>query len=516
MAISPRAPGTGMETPLKPPSPPAPRVVAPPPGSAVLALGLLVAVVLATATFQQLPMALLTLLALTAVAALAAVLVFARRRWISVVYLSSLALVSLPIDKYLGYRDHVGGWPGLRVAAADLLMLCLLPSVVLGWRSHGSPRPLPRSLIFVYGLLLAWYALSSLGAPRRDLAAFEMASAVHALLLAFCAAALFRRTYLAPILIVLAAQLTLHSSFAWAQAITGRSLGLGLGRGPAALVLESFEGGEQRIRPAGLFDHPIVYADSLLLGLPILVAGVYGTRSRLRIGLGCAVAFGLSGLVLTLSRGAWISSALAMVLLVVLAWRCGLLDLRALRRSLGTGLAVLALVSLLFGPLIVQRFAASREGNLRVRFELNGIALRMIAAHPFVGVGLNNFIPAMAAYDPHDVRRYFPAVVHNLYLLEAAESGLPGLLLFLALWGLMLAIAWRRLTSLEEPSLQWFALGIVAALSGFLFSQLTDFSHRLEPLRSVVWVDIGLLFGSLRGSLRTVRRGAVLRPPEAP
>ena len=33
---------------------------------------------------------------------------------------------------------------------------------------------------------------------------------------------------------------------------------------------------------------------------------------------------------------------------------------------------------------------------------------------------------------------------------------------------------------------------------GFLFSQLADFSHRIEPLRSMLWTWVGLLFAATR------------------
>jgi hypothetical protein len=36
---------------------------------------------------------------------------------------------------------------------------------------------------------------------------------------------------------------------------------------------------------------------------------------------------------------------------------------------------------------------------------------------------------------------------------------------------------------------------LVAGLVGLLVTQVADFSARLEPLRSMIWFEIGLLFG---------------------
>ncbi len=473
--------------------------------TAVLVGGLLVAgtLVLATAAVQPLRGALLLLVAGAGLAGLATVLVFARGRLTDLLYLGLLALASVPIDKYFAYREHVGGWPGLRFAASDVLLLGLIPSLLLGsWLGRVHNR-IPPIVLILYGLLLGQYALSALGAEERLLAGFEIASALHALLLAAVCAALFRRRYLYPFLTLLSLLTWVHTAFAVAQSVTGRPIGLGLGGNPESVIVESLTSGVQRLRPSGLFDHPIVYANFLVLGLPLLAAGFLFARSRLaRLALGATILVGLSGLVLTLSRGAWLSSAVAAALFVALAWRQGLLAGRQARRFLRSG-AIAGLVALLaFAPRIVERLTASASGNLEVRFELNEIAFRMIAAHPLGGVGLNNFLTVMEGYDPKDVMEYFPATVHNLYLLEAAEAGIPGLLLFVSLWVAILLTGWRRLAAVKDPALRWLAIGLIAGLCGFLFSQLADFSHRIEPLRTLVWLHVGLLFGALAAGRR--------------
>ncbi len=477
---------------------------------ALLAAGTLL---LATAAVQPLRGALLLLVAVAGLAGFIAILVFVRGRLTDLLYLGLLALASVPIDKYFAYRQHVGGWPGLRFAASDLLLLALIPLALVGaWMGRVHNR-IPKIVWLLYLLLLGQYALSALGAQERLLAGFEIAAAVHALLLAAVCAALFRRRYLSPFIGLLSLLTWVHTAFAVAQSVTGRPIGLGLGDNPDSVIVESLTSGVQRLRPSGLFDHPIVYADFLLIGLPLLLAGFLVARSRLaRVGLGATILVGLSGLVMTLSRGAWISSAVAMAVFVTLAWHRGLLAGHQARRFLRTGVIVGLVAVLAFAPRIIERLTSSVSGNLEVRFELNEIALRMISAHPLSGVGLNNFLPVMEHYDPKDVMEYFPATVHNLYLLEAAEAGLPALLLFVSLWGAILLTGWRRLAAVEDPALRWLAVGLIAGLCGFLLSQVADFSHRIEPLHTLVWLHVGLLFGALAAGRATPR----ITPQTAP
>ncbi|MCU0304895.1 MAG: O-antigen ligase family protein [Thermoanaerobaculales bacterium] len=468
------------------------------PPAALVAIGLALAVPLAAIAGQPARNALLGLAGLAAIAALGLLALTASRALPGVLYAALVALVTVPVDAYLLYREHVGGWPGIRVSAADLVVLALLPIALLGRLSGVVRNRIPWSVLILYAMLLGQYLVSAIGAPSRPLALFEIASAIHALLLAAVAAAMFRREYVGVVLAIVAALVILHTGFAAAQAATGRPIGVGLGGGPAALVTESLQTGAERLRPAGLFDHPIVYANFLMLALPILAGGALGARSRLlRAGLALAAVVALLGLGLTLSRGAWISTAVAGAVMAGLAWRRSLVSPRQLRSIILLGLAAALVVGVALGPRIVERLTASQAGNLEVRFELNRIALRMIAAHPIAGVGLNSFIETMEAYDPDDVMEYFPAVVHNLYLLEAAESGLPALLLVLALMATILITARARLARVVDRRCLWLAIAILAGLCGFAVSQLADFSHRLEPLRSLLWVNIGLLYGAL-------------------
>ncbi len=233
---------------------------------------------------------------------------------------------------------------------------------------------MPRVVLALYALLLVQYGLSALGSPHRDLSAFELAAAVHALVIAVTVAAFFRRRALPWVLAAVTLAVLVHTSFALVQVATGRPVGLSWLSGSTDVVRESLESGAVRLRPIGLFSHPIVFADFLMLSLPILAAGALATRSRVAsAALVATLLLGVVGLVLTLSRGAWISSAFAFVLLLVLGVRRRLLGSRALR-NIAAGLVVLALVLAPLAPRIWERFSESQKGNVQVRFELNEIA----------------------------------------------------------------------------------------------------------------------------------------------
>lgn len=468
------------------------------PGLALVASCALYAVVITAAGMGSAKYAGALLGGLAGLVGIGALARFAPARAADVLLIATIGLVAIPVDVYLGYQAHVGGWPGLRVSVSDLALSALIPLAALGLALGRLHDRIPLPVELLGGLLVGQYALSLAGAPFPRLGLYEIASTVHAFGLAWIVALLLRREHLRPVLAVLALQVMAHSGFAIAQGVTGRPIGAGWLGGNTSVLEETLRGAASQLRPAGLFAHPIVYATFLVVSLPVLAAGLaLRTRAWLRALLALALALGSIGLLLTLSRGAWISAAVASAVLLALALRGRLLSIRRLRAIALVGAGATLVLGIALGPRIYDRLTRSDAGNVEVRFDLDRIALRMIAANPVLGSGLNNFTETMEPFDPQNVMSYFPAPVHQLYLLEAAEAGIPALLLFLALFGAILGHALRRLPRLGDAELQWIAAALVAGLLGFLVSQLADFSHRLEPLRSMVWLEVGLLFGVL-------------------
>lgn len=99
-------------------------------------------------------------------------------------------------------------------------------------------------------------------------------------------------------------------------------------------------------------------------------------------------------------------------------------------------------------------------------------AINMVATRPIRGIGLKNFPSQFRAYTPVWPGRRM--AVHSTWFGVMAETGLPGIALFVAMI-LALALALRRaLNRLDEmdadPVSRAFALGLFAGLAGFCVS----------------------------------------------
>lgn len=116
---------------------------------------------------------------------------------------------------------------------------------------------------------------------------------------------------------------------------------------------------------------------------------------------------------------------------------------------------------------------ADPEGSAKERLALVKTSLRIIADHPLFGIGLDNYVVANELYSPEIGLRD----THNTYLNLAAETGIPGLALFLVMVWLVLRDSRRirLLAASRNPRLalgqQWLELGLIGYLiAGFFGS----------------------------------------------
>lgn len=267
---------------------------------------------------------------------------------------------------------------------------------------------------------------------------------------------------------------------------------------------ETLAGTPEQPRLAGAIGQQNYHAQLMLMLVPIGVLAT-GTARSARAGL---VAGGLTGLTLagaalTFSRGA----AVALVLVVLVAWTLGLFRRRHLLLMLVGAFAVLQLF-----PQYAQRLGSVTEvaalltgadggvgleaadGSTQSRTTEMAAAAAVFADHPILGVGPSSFRFYYEEYTEGVGLRSKETerVAHNLYLEMAANSGLLGLGAFLAAAGVTLvnlSRARRRLAEVD-PALAGMAaaffLAIVAYLASGLFLSLA-FARYFWLVMALAW-----------------------------
>ena len=275
-----------------------------------------------------------------------------------------------------------------------------------------------------------------------------------------------------------------------------------------ALALTTF--GDQRIVAGGQaalgraragFNHPANLAFFLVLAMAPALALAFRARPALRVPMGAAGLLCIAGIMLSLTRGAIIGAAAA--LLVMLLWGefrrvalallavlmvFGAFNLRAIERAPET-------------RVIAERLSTITEAqpsqdNLRLKIWEK--TPRMVADHPIFGVGAGNFVNVSPRYNVVDVWGLPFLHGHNVLLTIAAEFGLIGLALFLWFAGAVLYEAARVvLRHRGRPSFP-YALALAASLAGLFVNGLTDYPPGTLVIMGTLMIVVGTFLGYVR------------------
>lgn len=132
-------------------------------------------------------------------------------------------------------------------------------------------------------------------------------------------------------------------------------------------------------------------------------------------------------------------------------------------------------------------------------------ALRMIEVSPWLGVGFGNYA---AAYPLFRLLPWENALghAHNYYLNIFAETGIAGLVTYLALWGLVIAVTWR----LARQHRPWafssaLCIGVLGAWAHLTAHHLFDKLY-VANMHMLIGAYLGLVLAAGTGALSSFRQ----------
>jgi putative inorganic carbon (HCO3(-)) transporter len=272
-------------------------------------------------------------------------------------------------------------------------------------------------------------------------------------------------------------------------------------------------------QPEGWSGYPELglLAAVLVVLLLASLGSLVGLLTRAAVAWLLAVA--LLALVFLYSRMSWVAVAAVFAFAVFDAWRAGR------RRML---LGVVCAMAIFGGTIValnptLQRLTLGIVGlqNLvpptpdatvyiatpDMRMDLWAKTADMVTDHPLVGVGLGNFQSVFErVYNPElndDGRRGGHA--HNLWLHYAAELGVPGGLVFIGLWSVLLHQAWKRRHDLVGRAAFYVLVAVaVRQVADNLFFSPGGASGRLQTL-TWIWAAVAMASPSTRPEARRSR-----------
>jgi O-antigen ligase len=431
-----------------------------------------------------------------------------------------VAVVALPYDGRVFAMYYTP-----RVALFTPVLL--VTTLVVLWGARRAGRPTFDLLDLLLAAFVAWQLVAAALAPVWTLAWFgaynRTGGAVYLVALALVLV-LARRTLVSR---------TAVEAFAW---VTGATVAVA-----SAVALVQAAGGTTPWRfddiwvgrMPGTTGNPLDLAGLCLLGvwLGAVAAGLPALPRRVRWMAGVASALALAGVVISVSRAAYLGLAAALLLLALAALRR---RPRALALLAGVTV-VLAAGTLLYDPagsgsgalssrvstnLAASTYGLTVDGLSRGTFWRAGLA--GVEERPLTGWGPGGYVVAYRRHVPGDVLVSSPLSSvtdpHDLPLLLATGSGIPGLALALAV-GMVAALraapALRRSlgrrpgttqavggdgdAGLLAPDLVLAACACALALACFL---------SFSPADPSATVPLVLMLGMMAGAPGPLRRGA--------
>jgi O-antigen ligase len=228
-------------------------------------------------------------------------------------------------------------------------------------------------------------------------------------------------------------------------------------------------------RGAWLLGDPNDFAGSQVVAFSIALGLAAGSQRR----YGKLAAYGAAGVIassilVTLSRGG--------ILSLIVVTGCWLVSGGRRALVLVPMFAVVAAVGFVLGlsePMLRRlELPASNQ-----RWVIWDVAFQLWQQHPLAGLGLGSFSEAFAV-----IQMRSPLVAHNMLLGVAVETGVIGLLLWMATLVCTLLAFWQLARSDRNSGVGTLARGYAIGLIGFL---VTAFFLSAE-LAKVLWLMIGL------------------------
>ena len=245
-----------------------------------------------------------------------------------------------------------------------------------------------------------------------------------------------------------------------------------------------------KVRVFSVFNNPNILAEYLVMIIPISVSLFWYTKrlDKKIIFLGTTLIMILA-LVLTLSRGGWIGFAFSALVFILLIEKRLLLSIIPI--SLG---AIYLLPQTILNRIL--SIGNLTDSSNAYRIKMWGITLDIIRDYPIAGVGFGH-LPFKQTYETY-IRTMPIYHSHNTYLQTAAETGIPGLIVFLFFLFILFKYGINNLIKTEDRYIRILSAGVLSGVAGVLAHGLVENVLYLPKIIMTFWVMIGFILTLMR------------------
>jgi len=277
-------------------------------------------------------------------------------------------------------------------------------------------------------------------------------------------------------------------------------------------------------RTKGTFQHESYFGNYLVMTVPLafrmFVFYKPPKKSEARLN-GILLFIGGMALFTSMTRGPWVSFVLAVAAMVAYS-----LVRKKLRPKVLAPIIFMIVGILLFFirylPNIMSQFGEDRMKSADIRMPLNRVALRAVKDNWIYGVGMGNYTYQCYKYvvpesepqlEDWHIEQLRWDVVHNSYLLIAAESGVLGGFMFLLFFFFMFIRGRSLISKAAHPYYLNLAIGIMTCLFAVFIAFQFSPDIRIHQINTLFFLLSGLIL-AISNINRNQIRMARLRAPK--
>ena len=191
-------------------------------------------------------------------------------------------------------------------------------------------------------------------------------------------------------------------------------------------------------------------------------------------------------LLLTMSRGGWISACTGILLMAFLLLSSRQFNKKKLVLSIITGAFVLMFIAM-SSTTVIKRLNTLKQAqetvSLQGRQEVWNATLKLIVDYPFFGVGPGNYTNSIPRYLPPSKSRFYYA--HNDYFQFAAVVGLPVLAIIVWMMFCTYKTGFKKLKN-ESRLVRGSTLGALSGITAILIHSMIDFNLQI-PANAILF-----------------------------
>jgi len=240
---------------------------------------------------------------------------------------------------------------------------------------------------------------------------------------------------------------------------------------------------------SGPFNHFNNFAGYLVCILLIALSLFFLKTKKIIYQLGLSLLIILLGLclLLTFSRGGWLSFLLGVILMLILSRRLKII----------LPIVFIFIVILILIPTLRERAIFTfQKGGDATRFKIWEGAFRIIKESPFLGKGVGTFMDYFPKYTQNLGVQY----AHNCFLQIWAETGIFSLLSFLLFIGSILIKGIKFLGTVPIGSYP-FLIGLISSIFAFLVGSFFDTHLYSLQLAMLFWFLVGWLMAIVKNEV---------------